>query len=316
MIFLSQKDLESLGISIADQVAQMRKLFLARADGSVVAAPKAAIETGDGRYLMATLSAADDPPLLAVKSVVVNQDNALQGLPAINGSIMLLDSRSGVPRAFLDGNWITAVRTAAASAMVAAYLARDDSSVMAFIGAGVQAQSHLAAFAELYPLRAIRILGRGRANIEKLCERASVLNLEAQVCDDARSAIADADIVVSSIPIASKVEPFADPRWLKPGVFVSSTDMALPWMQDGMTAFDRIVIDDYQQEAAMAQPMVDIDRVSGDLNGLLGGEVAARGSDGERTAFLFRAVALGDLALATLAYQRALETGVGLDVGS
>jgi ornithine cyclodeaminase/alanine dehydrogenase len=72
-----------------------------------------------------------------------------------------------------------------------------------------------------------------------------------------------------------------------------------------MAAFDRIVIDDREQEAAMADPMVPLNLVSGDLAGLVTGATAGRRTDNERTAFIFRGLGLGDLALAALAYERA-----------
>ena len=74
-----------------------------------------------------------------------------------------------------------------------------------------------------------------------------------------------------------------------------------------MRAFDRIVIDDLEQEAHMPSPLVDANWVAGDLAGLVNGEIAGRSSDDEKTAFVFRGLALGDLALAGLAYQRACQ---------
>jgi ornithine cyclodeaminase/alanine dehydrogenase len=73
-----------------------------------------------------------------------------------------------------------------------------------------------------------------------------------------------------------------------------------------MTAFDRIVIDDLEQESTMPQPMVRPELVAGDITGLVSGDVDGRQSKSERAAFVFRGLALGDLALAGLAYQRSL----------
>lgn len=316
MLYLSRQNLESLDIKTEEMVTQLEILLKAQAAGSVQAAPKTALATADGRYLMATLSTCDDPPLMAVKGVIVNQENAKQGLEAINGSIMLLNSRTGVPVAYLDGNWITAVRTAAASALAARYLANAESSVMAFIGTGVQSRAHLKLFITLYPIKEIRALGRGTKSRDLLCDTASKMGLKAVPCDDANSAVDDADIIVSSIPITSRIDPFIDAGWLKQGVFVSSTDLALPWIDESMKAFDRIIIDDLTQEAAMPDPMVEIELVGGDITGLVSGTVSGRQTPTERTAFVFRAVALGDLALASLAYQKAVSKGVGFEIPS
>jgi ornithine cyclodeaminase/alanine dehydrogenase len=261
--------------------------------------------------MMSTLSAADDPPYLAVKSVVLNPENTRHGLPQINGLIMLLDSTTGVPVAVVDGNWVTAIRTAGASALVARRLARADSSVVTFIGCGVQAQSHLQLFSDMFPLAEVRAFGRGQANRDALCQSATSLGYTAVDCDDPKLAVEGADIIVSSVTITAVIDPFVDPHWLKPGVFVSSTDCAKCFMASGMDVFDRIVIDDVVQEAAMPDPMVDPDLISGDIAGLVNGDVHGRLGNDERCAFVFRAVALGDLALPALAYEKARKLSRG-----
>ena len=78
----------------------------------------AAITPGDGRYVMSTLSTGEDPPLTVVKAVTVSPDNPDQGLPAINGAITVFDSRTGLLRAVMGANWITAVRTACARSLL------------------------------------------------------------------------------------------------------------------------------------------------------------------------------------------------------
>ncbi len=308
MQHLSINILEKLALSAVDIVDGLEQLM--RAQSGVYAAPKAAISTSDERYLMATLSAMDEPPLMAVKALVVNQANAEQDLASINATVILLNSRTGLPVATVDGNWITAVRTAAASAVAARKLARPDAQVMAFVGSGVQARSHLSLFADLFPLQQVRLLGRGKKNREALMADAHELDLDAIDCEGAQEAVTSADIVASSLPVTLQVEPFIDAAWLKPGVFVSSIDLAIPWMPSSLYKFDQIIIDDAEQEAAMPTPMLDPSLVKGDLKGLLAGSIKGRENDQQRTAFVFRAVPLGDLALAVLAYQTAVKRGL------
>ena len=90
-------------------------------------------------------------------------------------------------------------------------------------------------------------------------------------------------------------------------IFVSgnAVDFALPWIPGSLQAFERIIIDDRQQEAAMTEPMIDADLIHGDIGELVSGKVCGRTDKMERTAFVFRSVALGDLAVAALAYQKA-----------
>jgi ornithine cyclodeaminase/alanine dehydrogenase len=118
-------------------------------------------------------------------------------------------------------------------------------------------------------------------------------------------------LVITSVTLSPPIKPFLDARWLQPGVFATVTDLAVPWLPEGMCAFTRIVIDDLEQEAQMSKPLVDPVLVTGDLTGLVNGEIPGRRSDEEKTAFVFRGLALGDLALAALAYQRARQSGKG-----
>ena len=303
--YLSAKRLEDLGITTAEVVACIEHLLRERTRSRAWSAPKPSIKTPDGRYLMATLSAGDDPPFMAVKALHLNPRNPERGLAAINSVVILHDNDTGAPLAVLEGNWITAVRTAGLSVLAAKRLARRESAIAAFIGCGVEARSHLDAFAESYPLREIRAFGRGSANRDALCRLAEARNLKAVASRTAQDAVTGADIVVSTIPLTPKPKPFLDARWLNPGAFATMIDLALPWYPESMAAFARIVVDDRQQEAAMPEPMVAPGLISGDLGELVDGRIAEKSSADERSAFVFRGVGLADLALAALAYQRA-----------
>jgi len=314
-LYLSGDTLERLGITTAQVIDSLEHVIRGAAESKVWAAPKSAVLPGDGRYLMSTLSAADDPPIMAVKALLLNPRNPKQGLAALNSSIILLDSETGLPVAVMDGNWVTAVRTAGASALAAKYLANPDAEVLALVGCGVQGHSHLRAFADLFELKQVRALGRGAANRDALCRTAEAMGISAVACSSADEALDGADIVVSSTPLTDAIEPFLDARKLKVGAFVSSLDTARPWIADSLPAIDRIVIDDLKQEAAMPSPMVDPQLVHGDLTGLVTGAIDGRESKQDRTAFVFRAVPLGDLALAALAYEKAQATSQGAAIG-
>ncbi|HXV23377.1 MAG TPA: ornithine cyclodeaminase family protein [Alphaproteobacteria bacterium] len=303
--YLSEKALARLGITTSEVIESIEALIFGSARSTVWSAPKAVILPEDGRYMMAALAAADDPALLAVKTVVLNPRNPNRGLPQINGLVTLLDSDTGLPAAILDGNWITAVRTAGLSAVAAKHMARPGSSVLAFIGAGVQARSHLAAFADMYPLEEIRIFGRGPDNIERLRQTANASGKSAIVCASGKEAMTGADLIVSSVTYSATLEPFLDADWLKPGSFAAITDLAAPWKKDSFAALDRIVIDDVQQEAALPNKLAPPDLITGDLTGLVLGKFKGRARDDERSAFIFRGYALGDLALSALAYRKA-----------
>ena len=306
---LSAAVLDRLAISTRDIVDEIARQIVGQRRGEVWCAPKAAVMPGDDRYIMATLGVASEPRVIATKSLLVNPRNAGRKLPTLNSLITLLDAETGVPLALVDGNWVTEKRTAGLSAVAARRLARTESSIAAFIGCGVQARGHLEAFADLFPLREIRAFGRGAINRDALCVMARSRGLDAVPCDSARAAIEGADIVVTTIPLVPEPVPFLDANWLKAGSFVAMVDLALPWMHESMARFGRIIIDDLEQEAKMAKPMISPELVAGDLTGLVCGEVTGRQSEGERTTFAFRGMAVGDLAVAALAYVRAKASG-------
>jgi ornithine cyclodeaminase/alanine dehydrogenase-like protein (mu-crystallin family) len=311
ILYLSESDLAGLGICNDDSIHAIEEMIRGRAEGKVWWAPKANILPPDGRYMMAALAASDDPPIMAVKSVLLAPENSDRGLPQINGLITVMDSVTGLPLASLDANWITAVRTAALSAVAAKRLARPDASVAAFIGCGVQAHSHLAAFASMYPLKEVRVFGRGQANIEALCAAAAKLGLPSTVCETGAEALAAADLIITSVTFSATLEPFLDAGEMKTGSFAAVTDLAVPWIKDSFKALDRVIIDDMAQEAILPNKLVDPDVVDGDISGLVLGDAAGRASNTERTAFVFRGHAIGDLALSALAYQKANEAGLG-----
>lgn len=309
--YLSRDLLQSLQLTVQEIVASIEHLILGQNLQHAWNAPKAVITPPDGRYMMATLAAADDPPFLAVKTLVLNPDNPKHGFESINALVTLLDSHSGLPLAIIDGNWVTAVRTAGLSAVAAKRLARPDASIAAFIGCGVQAHSHLQTLAAMFPLKKVQAFGRGTASRDAFCRSAEKMGLIAIASQTAQEAVSDADLIVTSVTLAPQLVPFMDARWLKPGAFVTMTDLAAPWLVESMSAFDRIIVDDLKQEASMPKPLVDPALVCGDLTSLVTGDTAGRRTDEERTAFVFRGLAIGDLAVAGLAYQRACENSKG-----
>ena len=302
--YLSEETLAGLGITTGDVIESIEALIHGSAQDTVWSAPKAVIMPSDGRYMMATLAATDNPSLLAVKTLVLNPRNPDKGLPQINGLVTMLDSETGLPVAILEGNWITAIRTAGLSAVAAKYMANKESAVSAFIGCGVQAKSHLRAFSDMFPLKSIKVFGRGQANIDGLCRLADELGLSSEICKSGKDAVEGADLVVTSVTYSAQLVPFLDANWLTSGCFAAITDLGAPWDKESFSAFHQIAIDDMEQEAALPNKLAAPENVSGDLSGLVLGKFNGRNLAGDRNAFIFRGHALGDLALAVLAFQK------------
>ena len=311
LTYFSRQDIEKLKLTPLNMVDAIQAICEGREAGRVQTAPKSSIRTDDGRFYMCTLASADPPGYMAVKSLGLSEKNSERGLESIGSLITLFDAATGHPVAVMDGDWITGQRTAALSALAARFMANPKSQVIAFIGCGVQARSHLDIFADLYPLTKIRALGRGKKNSDVLLARAAALGLDATTADDGRAAIADADLVITSVPDSSDMKFFMDARDLKPGAFVAMVDLARTWFPDSLEAIHRIIIDDRAQEATMPVPMVAPNLVTGDLQDLVSGRVTGPTRAEERAAFAFRGMAVGDLALAGLVFDAARAKNFG-----
>ena len=308
--YLSGAALEGLGISPVAVADAVESALREKAAGRLLTAPKSALLPGDGRYMMSTLAVGTDPAFTILKAVSVCPDNPDLGLPAINGSILVFDAHTGLLTALLDANWVTAVRTAALSAVAARRLAQRDARSIGFIGTGVQARSHLAAFMAEYPIAEIRAFGRGRKNLDALIDHARGLGLTASAAESPEDALRDVDIVVTSVTLDYTIEPFLDARWLKPGAFAAITDLGIPWLKEGLGAFGQIAIDDSEQEKTAPVPLVPAELVAGDLTDLVTGELPDH-DPGRPAAFAFRGIALGDFAAAALAVETAQAAGAG-----
>ncbi|SLN34119.1 L-lysine cyclodeaminase [Roseovarius albus] len=303
--FLSQSDLEALNLSTQEIVDSIEKVIRAKAAGTVWAAPKAVVTPpNDQRYMMAALAAMDDPSLLAVKTVVLNPDNTANGLPQINGLVTMLDSVTGLPAAVMDGNWITAVRTAGLSAAAARRMAHPEATTIGFVGCGVQAQSHLNAFSDIFPLSHAIYYGRGQANQDKLAALAKERGMTSSSCCTGQEVVENCDLLVTTVTHTGGDAPFLDASGMRPGAFAAIVDLGAPWKRESFGMLDRVVIDDLAQEAALPNKLCDPELIHADLSQLILSQNDSTTASSDRTAFIFRGHALGDLALAVLALER------------
>ena len=288
---LNEEALRALPLEARETVNVIERALRDVVEGNLHVTPKSVITPGDGRYVMSTLASG---AMSVAKVVTVSPDNPSRGLPSITGAIMILDAQTGECLALMDAELITALRTAGLSALAALSLADPETKVMSFVGAGVQARAHLDLFCDLFDLQEILISGRGQANMDALGDLAREKGLCARICDAPQEALR-ADIVVTSIPITYSGAAFLDAREMAPNALAIVTDAAKPWIREGRGAFGTVIVDDLEQEAAMPDPVVAPERMSGDLAGLISGKVTA--GAGPR-AFMFRGLGAGDYALA------------------
>jgi len=307
VLYLPDDALEAMDIAPADIADAIEAALLDKSQGRLHVAPKSALLPGGGRYMMSTLAVGD---VTVVKQVTVSPDNPSRDLPAINGAILVLDGETGLLKAVMGANWITAHRTAALSAVAARRLADPEASTIAFVGCGVQARSHLRALSALFPLKTVLAVGRTQATVDGFLDHAKALGFDAEAAESAQDALRAADIVVSSITLNYETEPFLSASWLKPNAFAAITDLCIPWGPASMDRFGTVVVDDMEQERTSEKPMLDPKLIAGDLTDLVTGKIGTPLHD-RPTAFALRGIALGDYAAAALALRQAEKTGAG-----
>jgi ornithine cyclodeaminase/alanine dehydrogenase len=308
LLYLSAADIDACGLSLAEVDAAIEAMFAAKAAGDVVMKPKTGLHAPGGALFLASPAITGAPAMAGIKwiGVAANQD---RGLPHIAGLVMLNDGATGMPLAVMDARWITAVRTAAITAVAARRLARRDSATIGFIACGVQARANLAALAPHFPLASLRAYSRRLEGAEAFAAEARERGLDAEAVDNPRAAVNEMDIVITSTPVAPRTEPFLDAAWLAPGSFAGMVDLGHSWLAHTLPGLDRVVTDDIAQSDSenVAYP----EPFHGEVADLVSGKLTGRETAAQRTALVFAGLGLADVALGAAVYKRAIERGVG-----
>lgn len=155
-----------------------------------------------------------------IKFLGVFEDNPKRDLSSRQGGILLFSGETGIPLAMMEAEQITYFRTAAVSAIATQLLSRPDSTRLAIIGTGLQAQYHAKTLSTVRPIKHISLVGRDLKKTEKIAsELQSQLSCPVEACDDIASAVKMADIIVTA---TSSKQPVLKHEWLKPGAHVNS----------------------------------------------------------------------------------------------
>jgi ornithine cyclodeaminase/alanine dehydrogenase-like protein (mu-crystallin family) len=231
--------------------------------------------------------------------------------PTIQGVIVVMDLGRGTPLAILDSGLITTMRTAAATAVAVRHLARGDATTLTIIGCGVLGRATLDALKLVRPLSGVWAWDVSHAAASRL----------GRVPDSLDEAIASSDIVVTCTTSRS---PILDAHHLHPGLFIAATGADNPQKQElapSVLAQSKVVVDVLEQAATMGDlhhalhaGVMTREDVHGALGDVLHGRVPGRVHDDEVFVFDSTGTALQDVAVASLAYARAVQRGVGLDI--
>jgi len=271
------------------------------------------IETaGADKGTVLIMPAWSDAGFLGIKTINVFPGNRAHGLPGLHATYVLYDAHTGVPLAMMDGNEITARRTAAASALGASFLARGDARRLLVLGTGRIARMLPAAHASVRPIDEVCVWNHRPEGAEALAAQWRAEGWNAQAAADLETAVRRADIV-SCATLATA--PLVRGEWLAPGSHLDLIGSFTPAMREAdVRCFEgaRTFIDTGEalQKSgdlldAMAADTLRADAVQGTLAELCRGERRGRTGSGERTVFKAVGSALEDLTAATLVWQDA-----------
>jgi ornithine cyclodeaminase/alanine dehydrogenase len=314
LLFLSRADVERVALDMPAIIALLETAFREKGEGRAEMPPKLGIHLPGDAFLHAMPAFIGGMKAAGVKWVGGAPGNVKRGLPYISGLIILNDAETLLPYAVMDGTWITAYRTGAASALAAKYLARPRAEVLGILACGTQGRTHLLAMASIFPIKRVYAYDPDDDALRRYVEEMSArTGLEIVGVDRPRRAVAESDIVVTSGPIRKRPQPAVEAGWLKPGAFASAVDYDSYWTPAALAEMDKLSTDDLAQfrseKAAgyfqgMREPYAD-------LGEIVVGRKPGRETDGERTMAMNLGLALDDMAVAAEVYRRAAEKGIG-----
>ena len=306
-------------LPMVEAIAGMKRAYAALSGGEAVMPLRGRLEMAAGMTLLMPAYLPDDEAL-AVKVVSVFPDNAAQGQTAVSALVLALDPHTGHPLALLNGEALTAIRTGAGAGAATDLLARQDATVVAIIGSGVQARTQLTAVCAVRSIQRAIVYSRTIAHAEQFAhEMGAELGLPITVAATADEAVAQADIVCTA---TTSPTPVFDGHVLKSGAHVNAVGSYTPQMQevDGVTiARARVVVD--SKTAVLAETgdliipirngVITPSHIYAELGDIVRGEKAGRKTANEITYFKSVGVAVQDAIAAAIALRNSEAMGLG-----
>jgi alanine dehydrogenase len=322
-LLLTEADIRAV-LPMDDLIDAMQAALVQFSDGQVQQPLRTVLSIGAHKAFFGVMPAfIPDLPALGTKLVSVFGSNAAEGLPTHLATIVLNDPRTGELLALLDGRYITEARTAAASAVSVRLLARADAAILAIIGSGVQARSHLESIARVRALRDVRVWSpndqRRTAFVREMQEHGVAAGAAITATESARAAVDGADLVV--LATASR-DTVVRSEWIAAGAHICAVGACRPDQRETDTALvhrARLFVDSRAGALAEAGDIVlpikegafDASHIAGELGELAAGRVPGRTAPDEVTLFKSLGMAVEDVAAAHMAYTRAAGRGLG-----
>jgi len=254
--------------------------------------------------------------IASTKIVNVHPQNPKKGLPSVMAVIILNDPKTGMPLALMDGTWITAMRTGAASAVATKYLARENAKTLGAVGAGFQAITQIAAISKVKKLKEIVVYDIREKALERLTK--ILAKEKIRIKKGSIEEVCQKDILVTATPSR---EPIVKKEWIKPGIHINAIGADAPGKQEldpEILKKAKIVVDCLEQATHSGEINVPLKKgiinekdIFGELGEIISGKKAGRENENEITIFDSTGLAIQDLYTATLVYKEAKRKKIG-----
>lgn len=307
-LFLSRKDVGGL-LDIKEVIEAVEQAFNDHVSGKATMPAKAYLlaEKGDFRAMPCAL-----PEAVGMKWVNAHPGNPALGLPTVMAVMLYNDPATGYPLAVMDATDVTAYRTGATAAIASRYLARRDSRTLGIVGAGRQAYTQLAAHAELFDLRLVKVFDRLGEAADRFIEQFPEYPVRACSLEDTMAS----DILCTLTPAR---EPFIKKEWIRPGTHINAVGADAPGKEElepDVLGQAIVVVDDLAQARAggeinvpLRKGLYTIEEVYGTLGEIIAGRKPGRTDDESVTIFDSTGLAIEDLAVAGIIYRKAERKG-------
>ena len=322
MLILSRRDVMEL-LTLETCIDAVERAFRLHAQQRTFGPRVLGLPTEDGGFHIKIAALRGDRNYFAAKTNGNFPNNAQRfGLPTIQGTVVLADASNGTPLAVMESGSITMLRTGAATAVAAKYLARHDSHTATVVGCGVQGEIQLAAINAVLPLQRAWLLDENHARAEEAAARATTrLRLRAEAAKDLRAALRESDVCVTCTPARRAYVMAGD---IAPGTFIAAVGADSQGKQEidpTLVASATLVVDLIDQCAeigelqhALAGGLMTREQVHAELGDVVAGRRPGRTQPDEITIFDSSGTALQDVAAAIAVYEKARASGRGSEV--
>ena len=321
MLVISEQDARAL-VSIEDAIAAVEKTFAAMARGEARNYPVVRERVGYQDAVYGVKTGCDaSAPILGLKAGGYWPHNLAKGLTNHQSSTLLFDPETGRASALVSANYLTGVRTGAASAIATRYLSRPDSSVLGIIGTGVQSVYQLRATLAVRPIRKVHAWDPSPENLAAFGRTVAELGLAYAPQTDCRAVVANADILITLTPAQ---QALVEKSWVRAGTHINAMGADTKGKQEldpALVASAAVFVDEAAQAISIGEcqhaynaGLITEQSLRGSLGAVIAGFCEGRRTAQEITLFDGTGVALQDLVVADLAVRLAAERGLGCRV--